>query len=194
MAIIPPNVSEIIAGNMAAASILGVSQLQLANAISVGFTNYILSSVVINTIDVGVAGVGVGVGQGLIIVPSALQLSFTSNFVDSGINGVFQQPLAFALSNAMSQSLLTSTILTQNTGVGVGTGNVSALLVNSGISIPTMIAAFVASAIVGVASVSLATAIALSIDSVLPTARGFIIISGAGSISPGSGIGIGKIV
>lgn len=194
MALIAPAIATIVAGNLAAASILGVSQPLLASAISIGFTSYTLSSVIVTTADAGISGGGAGFGQSLFLAPPILQGTLTSTFAGAGLLGVFQQALIFALSNAISQSLLTANIITANIGVGVGTGVVASLTPNSIAHIATMNGAFIANGIGGPFSRPLATAIALGIDAALPSSRGFTFIAGAGFPPPSVGVGIGKLV
>jgi len=106
---------------------------------------------------------------------------------------VVQQPLIFAISNSISQSLLTSTINTNNPTVGSGSGIIFNIQVNNISSVSSMVSEFISNRIKGPFSNQLATAIALGIDDSLPLSKGSIIISGSGSTSPSTGIGIGKI-
>lgn len=194
LALIAPTISTIIAGNLAASGILGVSQLQLAQAISSGFVNYVLSSVIVTTADVGVLGNGSGFGQGLFLAPPVLQGALTTTFNGAGITGIFEQPLIFAIANSISQSLLSASILTTSISVGTGVGVVATLLPFSAISVPIMIGSFAAHGILGTFSAPLATAIALGIDASLPSSRGFTVVAGSTSPVPSAGVGIGKIV
>lgn len=194
MALVAPSIATIVAGNLAAAGVIGVSQVQLASAISLGFTSYVLSSVIVNTADVGTLGTGTGFGQGMFLAPPVLQGSLRSTFDGAGIIGPFREPLIFALSNAISQSLLTATISTFDVGVGVGAGVVTTLIPNSVTSVSIMNSMFAANGMIGPMSSNIATAIALGIDAALPSSRGFTVVAGAGSIVPSVGVGIGKLI
>jgi hypothetical protein len=193
MALIAPSIATIISGNMAAAGILGVTQPVLATALSLGFSSYLLSSVIVNTADAGALGSGTGIGQGLILSPSILRGSLTSMFSANGIAGVFQQTLIQALSNAYSQSLLTATINTVDVGVGIGTGVVVSVIPNTASHMSILFGAFRSAGINGVYSQPLITALATGIDAVLPSSRGFTVIAGAGIPTTGVGVGIGKL-
>lgn len=194
MPILAPSVTTIMIGNMAASAILGVSQIQLATAISNGYCSYLTSAVIVTTVDAGAAGSGSGFGQGLFLAPPILQGALNSTFAGNGILGVFQQPLITAIANSISQSLLSATILTANIGVGSGLGVVATLIPNSVAHIASMIGSFSSQGILGPYSIPLATAIATGIDASLPFSRGFTVINGGSAPPPSSGIGIGKLI
>lgn len=194
MALIPPAVAGIVLANLAGNGILGISSAQLAVAVSTGFCSYMLAAPVVTTADVGTLGAGVGTGFGLILSPTSLSSSLRSTFTAHGINGPNREMIINALSGALSQSLLLAQILTADAGCGVGTGTVVSVVPNPAVSIPSMVAAFVGSGLIGIASFNLAAAIAEGVDQVLPTARGQTVIAGPPSILPGGGVGIGKVL
>lgn len=194
MALIAPSIAAIVAGNLAAAQILGITQPRLASAISIGFSSYVLSSVTVTTVDAGIAGSGTGFGQGIFLAPPILQGALNTTFAGAGILGIFQQPLIAAIANSISQSLLTATILTVDVGVGTGAGVVATLIPNSVSHIASMYSAFISHGIAGPYSIPLATAIATGIDASLPSSRGFTVIAGGGAPPPSSGVGIGRLV
>lgn len=192
MPLVPPAMAALLAGNMGAGGIFGVSRLQLATAVSNGFCQYAISSVVVNTVDVGSAGSGTGVGSGMILAPPALVGSLTAAFEGAQIRGPLRQSLVVAIANAVSDTLKLALINTVNAGVGAGTGKAT-LTPNPATSVPLMIASFFGLALVGVSSPVLASAIAQGIDQALPSATGAVVIAGAAGPSPGTGTGVGKL-
>lgn len=194
MALIPPAVATVLLANLAGNGILGISAAQLAVAVSTGFCSYMVAAPVVVTADVGTLGAGVGTGLGLTLSPPSLSSSFRSTFTAHGINGANREMIINALSGALSQSLLLAQILTANAGTAVGTGTVVSVTPNPLVSIPAMVASFVGSGLVGVASFNLAAAIAEGVDQVLPQARGQVVIAGPSSPLPGGGGGLGKLL
>lgn len=192
MPLIPPAMTALLTGYMGAGGIFGVSSPQLATAVSNGFCQYAISSVVVNTVDVGAAGTGTGVGIGMVLAPPALIGSLTAAFEGAQIRGPLRQSLIVAIANAISDTLKLALINTVNAGVGAGSGKAT-LVPNPGTSVPLMVANFFGLALVGVSSPVLASAIAQGIDQALPSATGVIAIAGAAGPSPGTGTGVGKI-
>jgi hypothetical protein len=193
MPVLPPAVSALVAANLAGVGILGIGAPMLSLAVGLGFSQYVLSGVLVNTIDVGSAGGGVGLGPGPVLAPPTLVGAFSATFTANGIIGVNRNQIILALSNALPQALLSGVISTVNAGVGVGTG-IATFIPNPAVSVPLMIASFTASGLIGVAAIQLATAIATGFDQALPSAVGQVVIAGAPSPFPGAGAGIGKII
>lgn len=194
MALLPPPVTGILLANMAGQSILGISAVQMATAVSLGFCGYMVSAPVITTADVGTLGAGAGIGFGLILPPPSLASSLRSSFEAHSIQGANKDMLVAALASGVSQSLLLAQILTVNAGTALGTGKVVSVAPVPVVSIPMMIAAFVGSGLLGVASFNLASAIAQGIDQALPQAQGQVVIAGPSSPFPGGGVGLGRVV
>ncbi len=194
MALVPPPVIGIFLANMAGHSILGMSSAQLSLAVGSGFCSYMLAAPIVTTADVGTLGAGAGVGLGLLLPPPSLASSLRSSFEAHSIRGPNKDQLVSALANSISQSLLLSQILTVNAGTAVGTGKVVAVAPFPVVSVPMMVANFISSGLLGVASFNLASAVALGIDQALPQAQGQVVIAGASSPFPGGGVGVGKVL
>lgn len=184
--------TALLTGYLGGGGVFGVSSPQLAAAISNGFCQYAISSVVVNTVDVGSAGSGTGVGLGMVLAPPVLVGSLTATFEGAQIRGPLRQSIITAIANAVSDTLRLALVNTVNVGVGAGTGKAT-LAPNPAASVPLMITNFFGLALAGVSSPVLASAIANGIDQALPSATGVIVIAGASGPSPGSGTGVGKL-
>jgi hypothetical protein len=179
---------------MTGQSIFGLSCNQFSLAVANGFCSYLLSSPIVNTLDVGTAGVGAGSGLGIIIPPPIFINAFQSTFAGKGINGEMRSSLIRALAFSLSASLAFAQIITAHAGTGVGTGTIVNITPVPTMSISLMIQNFIGSGLLGVMSANLATAIAQGIDQALPSAKGQIIIVGPSSPFPGGGLGSGRIL
>ncbi len=184
--------TELLSAYMDSELIFGVSAINVATAVSLGFCEYAITSLTVESVDVGAVGAGVGAGVGIFISSSALIASLTSSFESAGIHGPMKNPLISAISNTVSDMLKLSIITTVNAGVGIGTGKVSVIPSPSS-SIPIMMYNFLSLGLIGIASPTISKAIAQGIDQAMISATGFIIISGPAGPSPGVGTGIGKI-
>ncbi len=193
MALVPPVVATTLLANFAGNTIIGISAVQLATAISAGWCSYMLAGPVVSTADVGSLGAGAGLGFGLIMSPGSLSQSLRSAFTSHGINGSHREPLIGALSAGLCQSLLLANIVTVNAGTGIGTGKIVSVLPVPAVSIPAMISSFVGVGLVGMSAFGLATAIAQGFDQALPAAQGQVVIVGPPSPFPGGGGGLGKV-
>lgn len=194
MTLLPPTVTGIVATNLAACGIIGLSTAQLALGIGTSFSLYMTSVVTVNTADVGTLGGGAGLGLGLTLAPPVLMKSLHSTFEANGISGPSKEQLITAISSAVSQALLLAQIATAHGGVGVGVGTITSVNPVPTASISMMIANFLSVGLIGLASASLATAIASGIDQALTSAKGQVIIAGPPSPFPGGGMGMGKIL
>jgi len=183
---VPAN-AAIIAASMAGASFHGISTAQVALGIATGLATY-APGIVIATVDTGTLGVGKGTGIGLIMPPPVGQM--VAAFASSVLVGIFSAPAATAVALGLTQIFATAIINTVDPLVGVGAGVVTAIP-NPGISVPAFIAGFKAAGLLGIASVTMATAVAIGLDTALPTAKGVTVIAGAPSPFPGAGAGVG---
>lgn len=193
MPLLSPVITSILLGNLSGNGILGISAPLLANGISLGFVQSTLLGVTVNTKDVGSAGAGIGAGVGVFLTPPILAASMQSTFTANGINGTMRNSLISAIANSISQALIAALLTTAHAGVGVGTG-IATLVPNSSISVPNMIFGFTSSGIIGISARPLAIAVALGIDQALPSATAQVVIAGAAGPSPGTGVGVGKIL
>jgi hypothetical protein len=193
MAINQGTVLPIFLSTLAANTFLGISAPQLATGLANAITAYALSGITVSSVDVGVLGVGAGTGFGIVLPSSTLSASFTGTFPANTIAGPMTPALINAVSLGFMQVFAIANIITVNPTVGVGAGEVS-LVPNPSISIPAFIGGFSAAGMVGVASQNLARAIAIGLDSVLPSAFGVIAIAGSPSIISSAGVGVGKIL
>lgn len=187
---IPAN-TAILAANLAV-SCHGISVPQLALGVANGLAQYASSGLIVLTVDTGVLGAGKGTGIGMILPPPVLISSLIASFAGAIIIGPFSAPVATCIGIGISQILATAIINTVNPTVGVGAG-VATLIPNPVVSIPIFIAAFKAAGLLGIASITMATAVAVGLDSALPTAKGVIVIAGSPSIISSAGAGTGLL-
>lgn len=192
MAIVSVAMTTLLNGYMGANSIFGVSSVLLSSAISNGFSQYAVTGVIANTIDVGSVGAGAGIGIGVTIPLVPAMAAMTSEFEAAQIRGPMKQPLINSIVNTLVNTMFLANIVTVHAGVGVGTGKVT-LAPNPLISIPLMITNFAAFTLIGTSSPTLATAIARGIDRSLSLGSGQVVISGPTLPPPSTGVGVGKI-
>lgn len=185
--------ATLLTGYLGSGGIIGISSPLLATGISNGFIQYALSGIVVNTTDVGSAGSGTGMGTGLNLPTPVLIGTLTAAFEGAQIRGSMRQLMIIAIANTISDTIRLAFVNTVNVGVGTGTGKVT-LVPSPILSIPLMIANFISVGLVGVSSSSLASAIAQGIDLALPSVTGAVVIAGSASSSPGTGVGVGKIL
>lgn len=178
---------------LTSATIVGQGAPQLAMACAAGLQVYATSSVQVLTVDVGVLGSGAGLGSGLILTPPAASGAMVAAFSAAGIVGTHAIPTATAIGLGLSQALAQAIVQSFHASVGVGSGIVQ-LIPNPGASVPAFIAAFAAAGLIGVSATQMATAVAAGVDASLPSVKGLVVISGAGSVYPGSGAGKGVLL
>lgn len=189
---VPAN-AAIVAGFLASSACIGISNAQVALGVATGLATYAGGGLVLVSVDVGTLGAGVGTGPGLILPPPAIIGPMIASFAGAVILGIFSAPVATAIGTALSTVLATGIITTVSAGVGVGTGVVKAIP-NPGVSVPAFIAGFKAAGLLGIASITMATAVAAGLDIGLAAATGAVVITGPASPLPGSGAGVGKII
>jgi hypothetical protein len=194
MPILPQVVIQTMQVSLAGAGFLGVSAPQLAQAIGIGFSSYIITSPIIETTNTGTAGAGTGIGVGLILPPPVLIQNLSTSFDSKGIGGLQKFQLIGAISVTVSTALAAASIQTVSAGVGTGAGVVSSVIPVPPSSQGLMVGSFAAMGLLGVLSPSLAIAIAEGIDNSLPSAKGVVAVSGPPSIVPAVGKGIGKLL
>jgi len=178
-------------GCLISAGNIGVSAPKLALGLASGLSQYASGPLMVNSIDVGTAGVGTGQGVGMQLPSPAAIGAMVSSLISGGIVGIASGPTGTGIAQGFVLALAQAKIATLSAGVGVGTG-VARLVPNSA-SIGIFIRAFQSAGMVGVQSVNMATAVARGFDLAAIAATGQLAIVGPPSPSPGSGIGIGKL-
>lgn len=193
MTLNPSTTAPMFLSALTSASIIGQGAAQLAYACASGLQAYASFGVRVFTFDVGTVGSGIGVGSGVVIPPPAATGAMIAAFTGAGIVGTHAAPTATAIGLALCQAMSQAVVQSNHAGVGVGSGVIQ-LVPNPGASVPAFITAFTGAGLVGVSSAQMATAVAIGVDSSLPSAKGVVAISGAGSLYPGSGTGIGFLL
>lgn len=193
MPLVPPAMTALLSGYMASSGITGISNSVFATGVASGFVQYVLSSVTVQTVDVGSAGGGAGTGTGFRLPTSVLVGTLQASFQGAQIRGPMAQPLIASIARAVSDTVGIAVATTVHAGVGVGSGKVT-LIPNTLASVPLMQTSFAGVTMTGVSSPVLAAAIAQGIDQALPSTVGVVVIAGPPSPSPGSGTGLGKLL
>lgn len=178
-------------GCLVSAGNLGVSAPKLAMGLAQGLSQYASGPLVVTSNDVGTAGVGTGQGLGMQLPPPAVIGAMVASLNSSGIVGIASVPTGVGIAQGFVLALAQARISTISAGVGAGTG--VARLVPNGASVGIFIRAFQSAGMVGVQSVTMATAVARGFDIAAVSAVGQLIIAGPPSPSPASGVGIGKL-
>lgn len=189
----PSTTTPMFLAALTSANVVGQGAAQLAAACAAGLQAYATSGVQVVTIDVGTLGSGTGVGSGLVLPPPAASSAMIAAFSAAGIVGTHAAPTATAIGLALAQALAAAIVQSVHAGVGVGSGIIQ-LIPNPGVSVPSFIAAFTGAGLAGVSASQMATAVAAGVDSSLPSVKGVVVISGAGSMYPGSGAGKGVLL
>jgi hypothetical protein len=99
--------------------------------------------------------------------------------------------LALGLANGLALAFLQALLVTVHPGVGLGSGVAKIVAVGA---VPSMIAGFAAAGMVGPGAIKTATGIGIGLTLTFATFAMPIVIAGPPSISPGAGVGTGKIV
>lgn len=186
----PGTVTGIMTASLTGAGMAGIAMPQLAGAVATGLSTYAASGLTAISVDTGLVGSGTGTGVGIALAPGTLQGTLQPAFVGAAIAGIASVQLATAIASGFSTALAGAIINTVNVGVGSGSGVVT-LVPSSGA--PFFVAAFTGAGLIGVNAAGLATAIAIGLDSALPSGIGAIAIAGAAGSAPSSGSGKGKI-
>jgi hypothetical protein len=189
----PITTTALFKGFLSANLILGISSSQLAAGVANGLSTYGKTGMNVGTVDAGTAGSGKGFGIGVFIVPPVLTQSLAASFIAASIRGVSAAQLISALTLGFTQSLSVAVINTLHPSVGTGTGQLF-IGKNPIVAAKTFIGAFEAAGMNGPTATNVATAIAIGLDNVLPSARGTVGIAGPPSPVPSSGFGTGKLL
>jgi len=189
----PISVGGIIRVSLLSAGIVGTGSSQLCLGLTNALCTYSKSAMVVTTIDVGTLGVGKGIGAGVILPQPVLAAALAANLPANMVAGLSVPQLVLGISTGYSMALMTAIINTMHPSVGVGSGKLQ-IYPNTAAAIGIFTSAFLAAGMTGPSVVPLATAVARSLDAVLPTAIGVVVIAGPPNIVPGAGVGSGKLV
>lgn len=183
---VPAN-AAILTASLVGATLHGISVPQVALGIATGLATY-APGIVVVTVDTGVLGAGKGTGIGMIMPPPVPQM--IAAFTSAALIGIFSAPAATGVALGLSQIFATAIVNTVDPLVGVGAG-VATAIPNPALSIPAFIAGFKAAGLLGIASITMATAVAVGLDTALPIAKGVTVIAGSPSPFPSAGPGVG---
>ena len=189
MPLTPVGLAAALVPALIASGNVGIAVPQLALGVGTGVTLFAQASVV-SSVDVGTLGVGAG-SQPLIVPQPLLLASILSGFAATGTAGIMAPLLALGLANGLSVGFLQGLLVTVHPGVGLGTG--VAKIVPSA-AVPSMVAGFTAVGMTGPGAVKTATGIGIGLTLTFATFAMSIAIIGPPSISPGAGVGVGKVV
>jgi hypothetical protein len=161
---------------------------QLAIGVANGLVTWAGQAVVL-TVDTGTLGAGVSIAP--LIVPSPLLLqNILIAYAAQGMLGPMAPLQAAGLANGISLGLLQGQLIVYHTSVGAG----ACVARITGTSVPSIIAGFASAGMTGPSGIKQATAIGIAIDLTFTTFTTPLPIVGPPSISPGAGVGAGKIV
>jgi hypothetical protein len=195
MPITPPGLQGLLMPLVTAAGIKGTSASSLVSAISIAVTTW-MQTLVVQTNDVGLLGVGVGTGKA-IVTPPALVGPLVGAAAAS-LKGTAMVPLMTAIGNGVA-SFVASQVMVQTThpGIGVGAG-IGTLKIPGPAPLQGLLSAqFSAVKIMGTSMPSLAQAIATGLATGMATAIITVAITGTPIVPPpvtGSSVGIGKLI
>lgn len=189
----PISVGGIMRTSLLAAGLVGTGSGRLSSGLSDALCTYGKSSMNVTTLDVGTAGVGKGTGFGVVLAQPILAASLTTGLPSGGISGIALPQLVLGISVGYSTALSTAIVNTTHPSVGSGVGKLQ-IQPNTIAAIGIFIQAFLSAGMTGSAVTILATAIAKSLDAVLPLAIGVVAIAGPPSVSPSTGFGTGKLL
>jgi len=184
-----PITTPIFRVNLLGAGMLGPSANQLAVGLANGLFQYASAGMKVQTVDVGVLGVGTGIGIA-VLTPASLIPALSGSFPGHSILGIMSQPLAIAVASAFSQCFALAIVSTISPTVGVGAG-VGTIIPTY--AAPFFIAGFRAAGMNGPTVDLLATAIGDGLDFALPSTIVTVAIAGSPSIVPSGGSGSGSI-
>ena len=186
-----PLAAGFLAPNLVATGNLGVAVPTLALGIASGVCQY-LTSAVVNSVDVGTAGVGTTLFP--LIVPSPLiQSSILSGFAAMGIMGIAAPALILGLSTGISTGLSALALLQINhPGVGVGAGVVR---LTAATAVPFMINGMASVSMSGAGPTKVATALGIGLDLTFASFVQLAVpIVGSPSPVASSGVGLGTVI
>lgn len=187
----PATLTPIFFANLVSVGMIGPSTIQLATGLANGTSIYAETTIQFQSIDIGTLGAGVGLGAGVVIPPTIIP-AMIGSFTGHGILGPFSIPTATGVANGMLQAFALAIVTTVAAGVGLGAG-VGFCIPNPGASTGIFTTAFIAAGMAGPSTIQLASAVAVGLDLVLPTATAPVAIVGPPNIVPGAGTGIGKL-
>ena len=189
MPINPAAVAGALLVSLPASGNIGMSVPRLAAAIGAGMTLWATSSLAVVTVDVGTLGAGVGLLP-CVVPPSLLLAGMLTSFPATGHAGPRAPALATGVALGLAAAFPLGMITTVHPTVGVGTGVATFV----GTAIPSMIAGFAATGLVGPMAVPTATAVGMGIDIAMAAFKIPVPIVGPPSIAPSGGAGAGKLV
>jgi hypothetical protein len=189
MPLIPSFTIPIIEANLVSARCVGINSIQIATAVANGLQSYALAGIKASTVDEGNAGAGYGQGTAT-LAPSVIVPLMAGAFESANIAGPNGLAMSYAIATSLSECISSSIVNTSHSTVGLGYGSGS-LIPSSGS--PFFIREFATMGIVGTLSISLATAIGNALDASLPSTSVNVVISGSGSPTIVSGVGVGLI-
>ena len=192
MSINPSITLPIFVGAFKSHSLIGHGTDQLAAGCAEGLFQYMSGAGCTTiSIDTGTLGAGKGTGVGIFISLPTLSAALLASFEGHLVKGSYSPIVAEAIATGITSSLAQAAINTVNTGVGVGIGKIQCIPNGGGVAI--FGAALLGAGVAGSMAPSLATAIALALDSVITSAQGAVAIAGPPSNLSGSGASIGTV-
>jgi len=191
MPIDPGTTTPIFVSQLAANGLIGLGTPAFAAGMANGLFQYLTSGITVTSIDVGTLGAGTGVGTGLFLSQAVILQVLQPMMVGFGVFGPMSPAMASALSAGINIAMIPAIVQTVNPSVGIGAGKVQ--LIPHGTGPTQFISAFAAASMNGSKAADLATAIGTTLDSVIASTLGVIVIVGTPSIIPSTGLGTGTI-
>ncbi len=189
MPLVTPALTGTITTSLLSSGMIGTATPKFASGVSLGLTTW-AHQLVVNTVDVGVVGVGKGFLPFLIPTPmllTALLVSYAAN----GQLGVMAPLEATGLATGISLGLAQGALVTTHPTVGTGAG---VARISGPPAFSSLMQGFSSVGITGSGASAKANAISSALMVVLQTLVLPIPIVGPGSITPSSGSGSGNIL
>jgi hypothetical protein len=190
MPLTPVGLTAVLIPSLLGSGNIGIAVPQLALGVANGVCAFTQSATVVSA-DVGV--LGTGASSFPVNIPQALILaSLLTGFAAAQVVGPMAPLLVAGLTAGLSSGFPQGLFVVAHAGVGVGTGITK--VIGSGSAVAPMIAGFASAGMMGSGATKQATAIGIALDIIFGS---FVIplpILGSPSTSPGTGVGVGKIV
>ncbi len=184
-----PGLVGAISGGLISGSMAGMAVPQIASGLANGILSWI-PTVQVVTADAGVLGAGSGLLP-FLLPPPAVVAAMLAGVASAGLSGVMAAPAATGLGMGIAQGLAQGLITTVHPSVGVGTGIAKLVFPPA---IPFLLAGLASANLTGISAPLVATAVGTALSAVFAAFIMPIPIVGAGSPSPSSGVGTGKIL
>lgn len=194
MPVTPGEILPVISGATGSSGCLGVSSFQLNNALTQGLFTFCKSSVIINTVDFGTAGIGRSTIGAVFYAPGALTPILIGNAKAILMSGAISETLLTNISIAICTAISAGIPQTTHLIVGNGSGNGTLAIKEPASGIEAFKGAFAANGLATPMAQGLADAIANALNATISTAAVAVQIAGSPSPVAATGYGTGILI